>query len=67
MKLTAEQKANRDNNMINTLSLKKDVNQILLQKFIDSHYPIKEKFIIVESKLNSPDQSGFFIGKKILK
>lgn len=55
MKLTAEQKANRDNNMINTLSLKKDVNQIRLQKFIDSHYPIKEKFIILKSKLNSPD------------
>lgn len=55
MKLTAEQKANIDNNMINTLSLKKDVNQIRLQKFIDSHYTIKEKFIILKSKLNSPD------------
>lgn len=53
MKYTEEQlKRNREANSINTISLKKDLKQITMQKEIDNHYPKPVKYIVFPSKLN---------------
>ena len=53
MKYTAEQKAIlHEHQMLNFRPFKKEPKQEALQEMIDSHYPVKEKFEIYESKIN---------------
>lgn len=54
MKLNQEQKYLLKSVVIEN-SIKKDPKQIKMQRVIDNHYPVPEKFIFIESKINSPD------------
>lgn len=49
MKITSEQRVISVSNNIENLERSR---QLSLQKTIDSHYPVKEKYVIVESKMN---------------
>lgn len=54
MKLNQQQKYLLKNAVIENRT-KKDPKQLKMQKVIDNHYPVPEKFIFIESKINSPD------------
>lgn len=47
-----QKKKLKQNSLLNFKPTKKDENQISLQEIIDSHYPVAEKYLIVESKIN---------------
>lgn len=47
-----QKKTLKQNRLLNFKPPKKDEKQISLQEIIDSHYPVAEKYLIVESKIN---------------
>jgi len=54
MKYSQEQKAIlHEHQMLNFRPFKKDPKQEVLQEVIDKHYPEKEKYIVIESRLNT--------------
>lgn len=49
MKISSEQRVISVSNNIENIERNR---QISLQKTIDDHYPVKEKYVILESKIN---------------
>jgi hypothetical protein len=55
MKYSEEQKKIlKDKDMLNFRPFQKEPKQQELQEMIDNHYPVKEFYFIVESKINKP-------------